>query len=167
MNQTGTVFIVAQSKNYFNKYLDEASRSSPSYSDFEPLHLSYELKDQLRLEVVKNVAIQPKFKSIYLHKEAKYTFKILHGSGHFSVSINNTDLADKHYIDGERIVTIIPKKEGPIEIKVEDVEIPNSVISICEMLISDIANIELDAPGTLIESGSQMEINVTAFNSYG
>lgn len=68
----------------------------------------------MRLEVVKNVAIQPKFKSIYLHKDNKFTFKILHGSGHFSVSINNTELAEKHYIDGERTVTIIPKKDGPI-----------------------------------------------------
>jgi len=154
MNQTGTVYIAAKSKDYLTKFLDEASRTSPSYSEFESLNLPYELKDQLRLEVVKNVAIQPKYKSIYLHKDNKFTFKIVHGSGHFSVSINNTELADKHYIDGERVVTIIPKKEGPIEIKVEDVEIPDSIVSISELLISDVARIEVDAPGTLIESGS-------------
>jgi hypothetical protein len=81
-------------------------------------------------------------------------FKIIHGSGHFSVSINNTDIADKVYIDGDRTITIIPKKEGPILIKVEDIEIQDSEISISEMLISDIDRLELDTPGTLVEQGS-------------
>jgi hypothetical protein len=91
----------------------------------------------------------------------------MHGSGHFSVSINNTDLAEKLYIEGERTVTIIPKREGPIEVRVEDVEIPESIVSISELLISDIARIEIESPGTLIESGSNMEINVTAIDSNG
>ena len=75
----------------------------------------------------------------------------MHGSGRFNVLINNTELADKHYIDGERTITITPKKEGPIEIRVEDIEIPESVPSIVELLISDISRLELDSPGTLIE----------------
>lgn len=83
------------------------------------------------------------------------------------MSINNTDLAEKLYIEGERTVTIIPKREGPIEIRVEDVEIPESIVSISELLISDIARIEIESPGTLIESGSNMEINVTAIDSNG
>jgi hypothetical protein len=116
---------------------------------------------------VKNVDVQPKYKSLYLHKDSRFTFKIMHGSGHFSVSINNTDLAEKLYIEGERTVTIIPKREGPIEVRVEDVEIPESIVSISELLISDIARIEIESPGTLIESGSNMEINVTAIDSNG
>jgi hypothetical protein len=91
----------------------------------------------------------------------------LNGSGKFSVSINNTDIADKSYIDGERTVTIIPKREGPISIRVEDLEIPESEVTVSELLISDIARLELDVPGTLIEQGSSMEINVTAFDIYG
>ena len=91
----------------------------------------------------------------------------MHGSGHFNVRINNTEIADRQYIDGDRTITIIPKKEGPIEIIVEDVEIPDSIVSVSELLISDIAKIELDAPGSLIEQGSQMELNVTAFDIYG
>lgn len=116
---------------------------------------------------MKNVDVQPKFKSIYLHRDNRFTFKIVHGSGHFSVSINNTELADKLYIDGERTVTIVPKKEGPIEIRVEDVEIPDSIISVSELLISDIGRLEVETPGTLIEAGSHMEVNVTAFDSQG
>lgn len=118
------------------------------------------------VEIVRNVDIQPKFKSIYLAKDNSYSFKILHGSGHFSVSLNNSDIADKHYIDGERVITIYPKKEGPIEIRIEDVELPESVVAVAELLVSDIFRLELDSPGTLIEEGSQMELNVTAFDIY-
>ena len=88
---------------------------------------------------------------MYLHKDNKYSFKIMHGSGKFSVTINNTDLADKHYIDGERTITIIPKREGPISIIVEDIELQDSSVSISELLISDISKLELDSPGTLVE----------------
>lgn len=34
------------------------------------------------------------------------------------------------------------------------------------MLISDIYRLELDAPGTLIEQGSSMDMNVTAIDIY-
>ena len=129
--------------------------------------MGYHVRDQLKIEIVKNVDVQPKFKSIFLHKGNRFTFKILHGSGHFSVSINNTDLADKLYIDSERVITIVPKKEGSIEIKVEDVEIPDSIVSISDLVISDVGRLEIDTPGTLIESGSQMEIIVTAFDILG
>lgn len=83
------------------------------------------------------------------------------------MTINNTEVADKIYLDGERTVTIIPKKEGPIEIRVEDVEIPDSTVSVCELLISDIKELELDGPGTLVEQGSKMEFEVTAYDIYG
>lgn len=136
-DQTGTLYINAHSKAYINS-----------------VGLPSEIKDQMRLEVVKNVDVQPKYKSIYLQKDNRFSFKIIHGSGHFSVSINNTDIADKAYIDGERTITIIPKKEGPILVKVEDIEIPDSQISFSELLISDISRLELDAPGTLVEQGS-------------
>ena len=83
------------------------------------------------------------------------------------MSINNTDLADKAYIDGERTITIIPKREGPISVRVEDLEIPDSHPSVSELLISDIGKLELEVPGSLIEQGSSMEINVTALDVYG
>ena len=75
----------------------------------------------------------------------------MHGSGKFSVTLNNTDIADKSYVDGERVITIIPKREGPITVKVEDLEIPDSEVSVTEILVSDISKLELDVPGTLIE----------------
>jgi len=144
---------------------------NPSYyyssSDIESLHTTHDIKDKLRIEVVRNVDIQPKYKSIYLQQDNTFQFKIYHGSGHFSVSLNNTQIADKHHIEGERTVTIYPKQEGPIEIRVEDLEIPDSEVAVAELLISDIRSLEIDAPGTLIEQDSSMNIYLTAFDNYG
>lgn len=90
----------------------------------------------------------------------------MHGSGHFAISLNNSDLADKFYIEGERTITIRPKREGPIEIRVEDVELPESVIAVSELLISDIMRLDLESDGTLIEEGSSLPLNVTAYDIY-
>lgn len=150
-------------RGYYTRFF----REGLSFKEVEPLNVPYEVKDTFRLEIVKNVDVQPKYKSVYLSQENQYKFTINHGSGHFSVTINNTAVADRIYIDGERTVTIIPKREGPIEIRVEDIEIPESIVAISELLISDIKSLELDAPGTLIEQGSQMPLNVTAYDIYG
>ena len=104
----------------------------------------------MRIEIVRNVDIQPKYKSLYIsNKGNTYNYKIIHGSSHFAVSLNNTDLAEMQLRDGK--ITIEPRKQGSLEIKVEDVEIPESEYAVSEMLISDIARLELDSPGTLIE----------------
>jgi len=103
---------------------------------------------------------------LYLAKENSFKFKILHGSGHFSVSLNNSEIAERHHVEGDRFITIYPKKEGPIEIRVEDIELPDAEVAIAEMLISDIYRLELDAPGTLIEQGSSMDLNITAIDLY-
>jgi hypothetical protein len=111
------------------------------------------VKDTLRIEVVKNLDLQPKYKSIYLSKKGNsFQFRIMHGSGHFIVHINNTDIAEMHHREG--VITIYPKSEGGLEIRVEDAEIPDSVPTTAELLISDIFRLEIDAPGSLIESGS-------------
>lgn len=104
----------------------------------------------MKIEIVKNIDIQPKYKSLYLtNKDNSFSFKINHGSGHFIVNINNTDLAEMNH--KENIITLYPKKEGSLEIRVEDAEIPDSQPTIAEFLISDISRLELDAPGYLIE----------------
>lgn len=163
LNQTGTVYLHSEAKGYYSRFF----RESASASEVEPLQLPYDVKDRMRLEVVYNVDVQPKYKSIYMHPENHFKFTITHGSGHFIVTINNTAIADKVYIDGQRTITIVPKKEGPLEIRVEDVELPGSIVSVSELLISDIKSLELEALGTLIEQGSSMPLNVTAYDTYG
>ena len=169
-NITGTVYIDAIAQGYFSNFLrGGASGYSYSYAkggETEGLNLDYPVKDRMRIEIVRNVDIQPKYKSLYLAKENSFKFKILHGSGHFSVSLNNSEVAEKHHVEGDRFITIYPRKEGPIEIRVEDIELPDSEVAIAEMLISDIYRLELDAPGTLIEQGSSMDLNVTAIDLY-
>jgi len=104
----------------------------------------------MRIQVVRNVDIEPKYKSLYLGQAKQtYQLELLFGSGHFSVSLNDTRIADLNYKDREVFIT--PKELGAVEIRVEDLEVPDSVIATAEILVSDIHRLTLWAPRTLIE----------------
>ena len=55
------------------------------------LFLTHTVQDQMKIEVVQNVDITPKYKSIYfIGNKNTHKFQLLHGSGHFAVSVNDT-----------------------------------------------------------------------------
>lgn len=53
------------------------------------------VNSRLVVEVVRNVDVEPKYKSLYIgQSQQTYKLRILHGSGAFSVTVNNTRLVD-------------------------------------------------------------------------
>jgi hypothetical protein len=80
------------------------------------------------------------------------------------VSLNDTRVADLHYKDREVFIT--PKELGALEIRVEDLEVPDSVIATAEILVSDIHRLTLWAPRTLIEQNDKLNLTVSAFDSH-
>jgi len=124
------------------------------------------LTDKMRIEVVRNVDIEPKYKSLYIGSRAQaYKLKLLHGSGHFTVTLNDTSLAEIQHKD--RDVYVYPKAVGGLEVKVEDLEVPEAESASAEVLISDIARLTLWSPRTLIEQGDEMDLTVSAFDTHG
>ena len=123
------------------------------------------VKSSIAVEVVRNVDVEPKFKSLYIGSHAQtYKLRILNGSGAFSVTLNNTRLAD--FVQKDREIHITPKELGGLKIMVEDLELPQSQVATAELLISDIAKLTLWAPLTLIEKGDEIELTVSAFDSF-
>jgi len=119
----------------------------------------------MKVEVVRNVDVEPKYKSLYLGLGVQiFKLDLLFGSGHFSVSLNNTRIADLQHKDREVFIT--PKELGSIEIRVEDLEIPESAVATAEILISDVHRLTLWAPRTLIEQGDQLELTVSAYDNH-
>lgn len=81
------------------------------------------VKSQMAIEIVRNVDVEPKFKSLYIGaSQQTYRLRILHGSGSFSVSVNNTKLVDLKHKDREILLT--PIELGGLQITVEDLELP-------------------------------------------
>jgi hypothetical protein len=121
----------------------------------------------MRIDIVKNLDIEPRFKSIYFNgKKNPCTFQLSQGSGHFAVKVNDTEsLAHVQHIG--RQVTIIPRSEGSLLITVEDVDLPESLPVTAELLISSVARLNLDTQGFLIEKGSSTNMTVTALDSHG
>ena len=75
------------------------------------------------IEVVRNVDVEPKFKSLYIGKHAQtYKLRIHHGSGAFSVTVNDTRLVD--FIQKDREIHLTPKELGGLKIMVEDLDLP-------------------------------------------
>ena len=106
----------------------------------------------MRIEIVKNVDVEPKYKSIYIGAGTQtMRLRILHGSGHFSVALNNTSLAEMVHRD--RDIFLTPKAIGGLQVIVEDLELPGSQDATSEILITDIFRLVLDAEKTLIEKG--------------
>ena len=118
----------------------------------------------MKVEVVRNVDVEPKYKSLYIGAGTSiHRLRILNGSGHFSVTLNNTQLAEMQHRDREILLT--PKAIGGLEVRVEDLELPGSTDATSEVLISDIARLTLDAPRTLIEVGGDVDLTVTAYDN--
>jgi hypothetical protein len=106
----------------------------------------------MRIEVVKNVEVEPKYKSLYIGQRTQsFKLDLQFGSGHFSVSLNDTNLVELTH--REREVFITPKSLGCLELRVEDLEIPESEVATSVILISDVQKLTLWAPRTLIEQG--------------
>lgn len=121
----------------------------------------------MKIDIVNNVDIEPRFKSIYFKgNKNPFTFQLSHGSGQFAVKVNDTEsLAFVQHIG--RQVTIIPRSEGSLLITIEDVDLPESLPVTAELLISSVARLTLDTQGYLIEKGSSTNMTVTALDSHG
>ena len=81
------------------------------------------------------------------------------------MTLNNTALAEMQHRDREIMLT--PKAIGGLEVRVEDLELPESEDATSDVLISDIARLSLWSPRTLIEKGDEVELTVSAFDNFG
>lgn len=125
-----------------------------------------QLTDTLRVQVVKNLDVYPKFKSLYLGNESSFKLMILEGSGFFTVSHDNQDIVD--IVHKEREIWVTPRaSSGLIEIVVEDIEVPDSVPVTAQVLISDIDRLSLWSPRSLMEQDDEMTLIVSAFDTFG
>ena len=66
----------------------------------------------------------------------------------------------------DREIYVTPKELGGLKIMVEDLDLPQSEVAVAEVLISDIAKLTLWAPLTLIEVKDEMELTVSAYDSF-
>jgi hypothetical protein len=90
----------------------------------------------------------------------------LHGTGHFSVTFNNTDLIKDQNHRG-RDIFFKPTAPGTVEVKIEDIELPDAEPAYAEIVISEIDRLTMWAPQTLLEEGDSIELTISAFDALG
>lgn len=97
-----------------------------------------------------NVEVEPLYKTIYFQGDKNpYNLRIKEGSGQFSVSLNDSSIAEIIHV--EREVKIVPYKTGSLKITIIDSELPESHPVFAELKISDVASLRLESDGYLIE----------------
>ena len=91
-----------------------------------------------------NVDVEPNSKTIYFQGDKNpFKLSIFHGSGQFSVSVNDSSVAEIIHIDRE--VKIVPYKPGSLLITIKDVELPDSLPVYSELKISDVVSLKIDS----------------------
>ena len=96
-NDIGTVIISTKGENYLSSMTsEEKSGWIGGVTDKVPIKRVPALEAKMKINVVRNVDIIPKYKSLYIspHKQNSFTFTIIEGSSFYSVRLNNTELAD-------------------------------------------------------------------------
>jgi len=121
------------------------------------------ISDTLKVEVVRKLQVEPRFKSLYIGSETKFKLTIQEGSGHFTVTPNNTEIAEVVHKDREIFITA--KTGGMLELSVYDVELPGTEPSKAYILLSDIAALDLWSPSSLMEQEDSMNLIVSAFDT--
>lgn len=130
-------------------YFSSIPKDTSAWNLGELTSLPSVLSDTLKVEVVRKLQVEPRFKSLYIGSLSKFKLTIQEGSGHFIVTPNNTKIAEVVHKDREIFVS--PKSAGMLELSVYDVELPGTEPSKVYVLLSDVAELNLWSPSSLME----------------
>jgi hypothetical protein len=96
------------------------------------------IESSLEIQVVKNVDIYPKEKSLYVGSEKEFSLEISHGSSFFDVTLGTIDITNRcepqdswfdkvsEFKHKGNSIKFAPKKTGSITICVTDLLLPDS-----------------------------------------
>jgi hypothetical protein len=149
-NETGEMYLESHALNYHINF-------TANYQT-QIRHVS----DKMKIHVVRNVDIEPKFKSLYMNRTNTFEFEILYGSGKFALKLNDTSIATAQL--HQRKVKITPNQEGPLKLTIIDEETENSYPAEAELFVSDIHRLEIYGE-ELIEEGMSTDLTVFAFDT--
>jgi len=81
--EIGTVYIISESEHYYRQMTGEPT-SYYSSNEVSSLETQKAITDRMKIQIVRNVDVEPRYKSLYLtDKGNSFTFRILEGSGFF------------------------------------------------------------------------------------
>eukprot|EP00831_Metopus_contortus_P024825 TRINITY_DN21581_c0_g1_i3.p2 TRINITY_DN21581_c0_g1~~TRINITY_DN21581_c0_g1_i3.p2 ORF type:complete len:142 (+),score=23.66 TRINITY_DN21581_c0_g1_i3:209-634(+) len=103
-------------------------------------------------------------KLLYLDPRNQFEFTIHYGSGIFAIQQNDTSIVDLKYDSkiSPRSIVVIPKKEGFVEISVEDIGVASTISAKCIVIVSNIYSVLLEQD-LLLEQGTNSTLSVSFF----
>lgn len=128
------------------------------------------VRDRIRVIVVKRLQIYPPFQVIYYHEKNYAELQIIHGSGHFEVATNDTQVAQVYKDDrNPSRLRVVPFQSGPVTVVVNDTGLLGEVEVTqvkADILFSNIFVLNLQGGGH-IELGKETGALVTPLDING
>ncbi|KFO24952.1 Nuclear pore membrane glycoprotein 210-like [Fukomys damarensis] len=147
----GTVFIEVNFVGYSERRSPKGLSSMPKSAALELL-------------LVEDVTVRPESATIYNHPNVQEVFSLLEGSGYFSVSSRDQDVASITYAEAESSVQLVPVRPGFLTLEVYDLCLAFSGPAKAHLRVSDIQELELDLIDK-VEIGKTVSVTVRALDS--
>ena len=143
-------------KGEFVKFnFDFSKQKGEELANYSNLHSA-------RFNLIDFPEIFPKYKTLYLHKDNKFIFKIANGSGNFKL-IGSSEVASIAL--NERDITVTPKERGKLTFSIEDNSISLNFEVQATVFVSPINIIKLSGGGLVpIGVAKKMTCDLIAFD---
>lgn len=125
------------------------------------------ISDEMDLNIIDSIYIEPPFYSILNSKDNEASFHIQGGSGNFRASINDTTLAAVEYDALDRKIIIRPIAKGWVILKVEDLSQESILTAEAVVKIVDPYSIRINIDPELVKSEADATAQVTLLDQEG
>lgn len=94
-----------------------------------------EVSKRVSINVLNSLTVEPRSKLVFNSPDAQFRVEILKGSGNFKISLSDPSIALAVLSNDNKYVTITPLKIGDTRLRVEDTQVLDSSVGICDIFI--------------------------------
>ncbi|RZC37684.1 nuclear pore membrane glycoprotein 210, partial [Asbolus verrucosus] len=98
------------------------------------------------LFLVDDTVVTPNFTIIFNQPNVKKEVSVMHGSGYIELSLSNDEVATVNYVEGTRVIEVVPKKSGDLTIQVVDLCLVANPVFIYVKVVT-LGRIEVETAG--------------------
>ncbi|RWS16815.1 nuclear pore membrane glycoprotein 210-like protein [Dinothrombium tinctorium] len=161
LNKEGEVLVEAKIEGYRKDVLSQGAINT--YSEIE------KISSKVTLTIVDKPSVEPEEVAALNHPNNKINVQITKGSGHFQIDVSSPDYANISYFETSKRITIIPKKDGIMSIKVTDSCVDHGSTTFDAMTTLRIVNAKEIRVfmADKVEAGKEVDIKVQVVDTRG
>ncbi|XP_049962965.1 nuclear pore membrane glycoprotein 210 [Schistocerca serialis cubense] len=145
--KTGVLEITARVVGY-NTLLLRELEIIPEYPPFpvtdkKGYESTPEIVSTLSLLLVSDTIVTPNVAYVFNHPDNMIKLQVSQGSGYYELVLSSEDVADVTYVEGSRIIEIVPKTDGHLKLAMVDLCLPSKP-ALAEVQVSSVGSIKVE-----------------------